>query len=105
MPSVRYSTTFLGNGQYYSNLPVRPIESGAAFAPDTCLDCLVASVRICAQQFEGPAFRGCLYGMLTTSNLLPTGIARSSFRDVLDVNGGYLAGLDLYCPYNSVSNW
>ena len=101
----RYSTTFLGNGQYYSPLPVRPIESGATSSPDPFMDCLLGSVRICARQFEGPGFGACLYGMLTSSNLLPTGIARASVRDALDATGGYLAGLQLYCPYNSVTNW
>jgi hypothetical protein len=106
MPAVRYSNTaFIGNGQYYGPLPVRPVESGATPHPDTFLDCLVGSVRICANEFTGAAFRSCLYGMLTTSNLLPTGVARASSWDVLDLQGGYSAGRQLYCPYNSVGTW
>ena len=102
MPSQYNSTTFLGNGEYYTSLPLRPVSSGVVPNPDPFVECLTSSVRVCAREFTGPGFRACLYGMFTASNLLPTGVSRGS-----DVNqsGGFATGLQLYCPFNSISNW
>ena len=107
MPAFpQYSTTtFLGNGQYFAPLPSRPVSSGVVPNPDPFVACLTGSMQICAHEFTGPGFRSCLYGMLTASNLLPTGVSSTSATDMINSDGGYSAGLELYCPYNSAHNW
>ena len=96
-----YTNVVLQGSEYYAPLPIRPVSSGEVANPDPFVDCLQSSVQLCALQFRGPGLRSCLYGMLTASNLLPTGVARLSGRDVIDAEGGYARGLTYYCPLNS----
>jgi len=104
-PQAYSTTTFLGNAEYYTPLPRRPLSSGSVPNPDPFLDCITSSVQLCGRRFTGPGFRSCLYGMMTASNLLPTGVARMSGRDLIDPEGAYAEGLTYYCPYASVTNW
>jgi hypothetical protein len=95
----RYNTTtFLGNGEYLTPLPIRPLSSGDVSEASPFVGCVTSSVRACARDFEGPGFRLCLYGMLTASSLLPAGVAALSREDNIDPSGAFAAGLSMYCP-------
>ena len=104
-PASYTNTMYLDNSEYYNPLPRRPLSSGVVPNPDPFIDCVQSSVALCGRQFTGPGFRSCLYGMLTASNLLPTGVASTFGSDVMGAQGGYATGLSYYCPYNSESNW
>ena len=80
---------------YYEPLPVRPLVTGDVRKPDSFVDCVTSSVQRCARDFEGPGLRSCIFGFLTTSNLLPVGVASQS---TVSRDGGYRAGLQMYCP-------
>ena len=64
---------------------------------DTQVACMYDALTSCSRRFSGPGFRSCIFGMLTASNLLPTGTATRHAIDMLDEQGGYVAGLTYNC--------
>lgn len=108
MPVVRprsYYSTPRWSGSYYAPLPVRPVSSGVVPESNAVVECLTRGVRSCSREFTGPGFRLCMYGMMTASNLLPAGVARSSHEDVIDASGAFAAGMRHSCPTSDPSYW
>lgn len=105
VPRSYATTTIWNNSNYYTPLPIRPVSSGVVPNPDPLVECVTHGIQSCAREFKGPGFRLCLYGMMTSSNLLPAGIARSSYEDVIDASGAFAAGLRHTCPASDPSYW
>lgn len=101
----RSFSTYATSSEYYEPLPRRGIVAHEELKSGTYIDCLTSSIKLCDLQFTGPAFRSCVYGVLTASDVLPTGVARLASSDLIDAEGGYMTGLTYYCPYNFASNW
>lgn len=49
------------------------------------------NLAYCHKNFSGEGMRACIYGMLLSNELLPFGVAGG----IMDVEGGFAAGLDL----------
>ena len=102
---VRYNTYF-GNDEYYTPLPLRDLQDpGPDRDSAPLLDCLRSGMTLCGRQFSGPGFRLCVYGMLTGSAMLPTGVQQCVGQDVLATQGAYAEGLRLACPTADPSLW
>lgn len=84
------STTFLGNGEYYTPLPRRQLSSGVVAPAQPSTDCLANAIQACGAQFSGPALRHCVYGAVAAAGMLPAGTAPASSKSTVFMVGNRL---------------
>lgn len=83
----------------YDDTPLVPFLAYDSHHGGAFTGCMSRAINYCDRTFAGEGFRACIHGVLLASDLLPAGVNGG----ILDVDGGFAAGLQIVCPRDTIN--